>query len=372
MAEWACLPGELLDLIIPKLFDQDRYNFSLVCRSWNAAAAASEYSNTPCLIHYCRKKRLWGFFQYKSFLYRSFTEFGFEDDIHHILCSKNGWLLMCGGDNEESTLFFFNPFNRHTKPIVDLYWRLDYWLTSLHFFHPPTSPDCFILGIKTPLWHDEVTIDILRYSNKADGWETLTYKSESYEFLVSNSAPVLHHGLVYFVGQRGDIATLDIEHRAWNVYPKSLGYRQIRNRIKRHYLLKINGDEQDALYAVFMIHDIETVSVFRLLEPEMKWERVKDLGDKMMYVSLASSFGDVAKPRSMANTICFPVFDPDDNLLFYSLKTQRYHSFEGDNSFDNITDLMRVHFRVAWIMPLPTQQLSQKLVWDDEDDVNLT
>ncbi|KAL8524597.1 hypothetical protein ACS0TY_014267 [Phlomoides rotata] len=327
MAEWAYPPEGILDLIISKLFDRDRYNFRLVCQSWNAAAARSPYPfNAPCYIHYSRKKLLWGFFQYKSYFYRSFP----ESENAEIMCSKYGWLLMCWEDN---SLFFFNPFIGYAKPIVELNSYCKYGCTSFPFFHPPTCRDCFIIGVSTPIGSDGAVVDILRYGDE-DEWESVTYKSE-YEFLVSNSAPVLHHGLLYFVGIRGEVATLDIERGVWIVYPKSLEHRKLRSQIRRYFLLKINGDEQNALYAVFMIHDSETVNVFRLLEPEMKWERVKDLGDKMVYLSLASSFGDVAKPKSMANTICFPIFDPaDDNLLFYSLKTQRYHSFEGNHSYD--------------------------------------
>lgn len=368
MAEWADLGEGLLDLVISKLFDQDRYNFRLVCRSWNFAAAFSPYpTNAPCFIHYNKEKLLWEFFQYKSFFYRSFPEF----DNAEIVCSKYGWLLMC---RDKRSLFFFNPFNRQHKPIFELHSWCENVYNSIHFFHPPTSPDCFIIGI-SPLGSDGVIVDILKYGKNE--WESSTYKNENeYKFLVTDSAPVLHHTILYFVSERGDVATLDIERCAWTIYPESLEFRKLRTKIRRTFLFKINGDE-DALYVVFMIHDRETVNVFRLLEPEMKWERVKDLGDKMLYLSRTSSFGDVAKPKSMANTICFPIFDSDDNLLFYSLKTQRYHSFDDNYSFDNTFGLARVHYDVAWITPIPTQQLSTGSIWysdehdsevDDDDD----
>ncbi|KAH6759137.1 hypothetical protein C2S51_019372 [Perilla frutescens var. frutescens] len=296
MREWGDLPEELLSSIASNLYGKDIQSFSLVCRSWNAAVAESPYRRSPCLMLYNKRKGLWQFHQHSSIFYMRLPEL----EKAHICCSKYGWLLMCRGDRD---LFFFDPFNRRKIEIVDDESEKRSSLTSITFFNPPTSPKCFVVGFES---YDEnsVAIEILQRGIDGYRWERHDYSSEDLLFLETVSAPVLRRGVLYFVDMKANVATLDVSRSSWTVHTKCLPFRQLRNKIKHHFLFEIKGDE--ALYAVFLIHDVEMVNVFRLSEPNMEWELLTDLGDKMVYLTHASSFGDTAHFPTMANNIYFP------------------------------------------------------------------
>ncbi|KAI3464673.1 hypothetical protein Pfo_021336 [Paulownia fortunei] len=348
MRNWADLPEELLSLILSNLFAKDRHTFNLVCRSWNAASAASPYRHSHCLMFYQTSEHLWKFFQYNNFFYMDIPEL----DNAEILCSKYGWLLI---SRDDYTLFFFDPFN---KQKIELPTTSDYSYNTITFFHPPTSPDCIIVGIAAKTWCEDVQIGVLKHGEV--DWQSYTYRSK---FLVSLGAPVLHCGLLYFLDVKGNVATFNISGQGhescWDVNTRCLTPRRLRNNIKQHFLFKVKGEE--ALFAVFVGHDERKVNVYRLLEPEMQWELVEDLGDKVLYLSHTSCFGYTARSKSMANKIYFPRFH-GNSAVFYSLHTRRYHSFEGNYSSNNSSGLKRLDF-ATWITPAPTPELPRELTW---------
>ncbi|KAK6118762.1 hypothetical protein DH2020_047488 [Rehmannia glutinosa] len=238
------------------------------------------------------------------------------------------------------------------------------WFWLVCFFHPPTSLNCTIFGIQTPRrWHNVVNICILKRG--ADKWESNEYRIKT-KFRVSYGAPVLHREQVYFLDVKGNVATFDISKSRLIVNSRCLRRRRrLGDKIKEHYLFKIKGEEQ-TLFAVFVLHDERKVNMFRLLEPEMKWELVEDIGDKVLYLSLWLSFGDTAHLKSMANRIYFPKFH-GDTAIFYSLCTRKYHSLDNNYSDDNSYGLKRLDF-AAWIMPAPIPQLpTELLTWSLED-----
>ncbi|KAK6115049.1 hypothetical protein DH2020_007318 [Rehmannia glutinosa] len=353
MSDWADLPDDLLNVILSKVFAKDRQSFGLVCRSWNTVAASSPYRYSPCLMYYHRSMHKWRFYQYNSFFCMDFPEL----ENAEIRCSNYGWLLMSRYDNN---LFFFDPFNNRK---IELPCKLRFGYTTLCFLHPPTSPDCVIVGIGTPDSNNVMKICVLRHGE--DEWEINEYRPNKNEFLVSRGAPVLHRGLLYFLDVKGNVATFNMSKcddckPRLHVKFRCLRRRRLGNKIKEHFLFKIKGEE--ALFAVFLLHEERKVNMYRLLEPEMKWEPVEDIGDKVLYLSHASSFGDTAYLKNMANRIYFSRFH-GDSAVFYSLNSGKYHSLDGDYSENNSYGLKRLNF-ATWITPAPTPEyLAAEMTW---------
>ncbi|KAG8370540.1 hypothetical protein BUALT_Bualt14G0127600 [Buddleja alternifolia] len=306
MTGWADLPNDLLSLILSNLFGLDRYTFSLVCKSWNAALAISPYRHMPCLMYYKWRNRVWNIFQYNVIFNKKFPKVP-RAEIH---CSKYGWLLMARLD---CSLFFFDPFNRRRIYLP----RSNFRYIVICFFHKPTSPDCFIVGIANRL--NGLSVDI------------------------------------------GNIATFDVNKHgsktSWIVHTKCLSPPRLRQNLRQHILIKIC----DMLFAVLVAHEERKVNVFKLLGPDMKRKVVKDLGDKMFYVSHTACFAHTDPQTSMANKIYFPKFHGDDGV-FYSLETRKYQSFKDDYSSEESYHLKDLDF-ATWIMPTPFEEFSRDLSW---------
>ncbi|KAI3467521.1 hypothetical protein Pfo_024184 [Paulownia fortunei] len=349
MTDWADLPEELLSLILSNLFAKDRHTFSLVCKSWNSAAKVSPFRHSPCLMLYERSNCMWKIFQYNSFFCMDFPELNQAE----IRCSKYGWMLM---SREDCSMFFFDPFNNEMIELP----KSDFQYTTICFFHPPTSPDCFIIGISSKMCPLNVIIGLLKHGG--DEWKTCTYHSKT-EFLLSICTPILHRGLLYCLDVEGNVATFDISNNgspvSWFVNSKCLHPPRLRKKNRRHFLIKLR--EEEVLLAVLVAHDERKVNVFRLLEPDMKWEMVEHLGDKVLYVSHTASFAATASSENMANKIYFPKIH-GDNGVFYCLSTQKYHSFKGDYSSSKSYGFKDLEF-ATWITPTPTPEFPRDLTW---------
>ncbi|XP_012829465.1 PREDICTED: F-box/kelch-repeat protein At1g57790-like [Erythranthe guttata] len=395
--DWNNLPQDLVDLILSKVFAKDRHNFSLVCRSWNTVVAASPFRHSPCLMFNQRKKKhVWKLSQNNNFFYMEFPQL----QGGTIRFANHGWLLISRGDDE--TLFFYHPFNHHMIEVPSPSDSNCAGYTTICFFHPPTSPDCFVVGIVTQLdqWSDTVDIGVLKHGE--DKWENCTYQSQIFQSSIG--PPILHGGLVYFLDTDGDVATFDIrEHgslSSWKVFPdclpkclpECLEKHWSRKCIKEHYFIKPKGEE--TIFAVFAVHGEREVKVYSLSETfswelvedlvfyvsnscsfgyttdvrsksTFSWELVEDLGDRVFYVSNSCSFGyttDV-RSKSMKNKIFFPKFH-GDNVVYYSLDTHKYHSFEGGYSCNNPHGLKKLNF-ATWIMPgsTDTELPKESLEW---------
>ncbi|KAL7155317.1 hypothetical protein ABFS83_03G067000 [Erythranthe nasuta] len=326
--DWNDIPQELLGLILSNVSAIDRYNFSLVCRSWNEAMFASPYRHSPCLMFNGRsKKHLWKFFQHNSFFHLYFPKL----EGATICFSNHGWLLLLMSRDNDEILFFYDPFNHHMieLPALCLKDRMAAYST-ICFFHPPTSPDCVIVGIGTATF----------------------------------GPPVLDGGLLYFLDLKGNIATFDISKHgynlAWSVFTGCLKPRQLRKNIRGHYLIKPEGQKE--IFAVFEMYSERRVSVYKLSKG-LSWEFVEDLGDKVFYVCRTSSFGYTTNVKNLANKVFFPKFYRD-KVMYYSLDTRRYHCFEGDYSSNNSNGLGGPRC-VTWTVPISgdTQHPKESLEW---------
>ncbi|PIN00433.1 hypothetical protein CDL12_27062 [Handroanthus impetiginosus] len=140
---WADFPQELLSLILSRLYFRDRYNFKLVCKSWNLVcpvppslppAINSPEFDSPCLIISQRSSRSWKLFHSlrNDFYYMDFPELVDPE----ILYSNYGWLLM---SKYKLMIFFFNHF---TKEKIELPPVPAPFSSSVCLTSPPTSSDC--------------------------------------------------------------------------------------------------------------------------------------------------------------------------------------------------------------------------------------
>ncbi|KAL3649481.1 hypothetical protein CASFOL_005884 [Castilleja foliolosa] len=354
MMDWANLSGDLLSLINSKLVGEDAHRFSLVCRSWRAVATASPYSYSPCLMHYTRRNRLWNFSQFNSCIHMSFSCL----ENANIRCSNFGWLLMSRLDN---SLFFFDPFNNRN---IELPCKLSYGYTAFCFSHPPTSPDCVVVGFSTIDDGDDDIVKICVLKHGKGVWEKKKYHTEI-EFYMSRGAPIFHRGLVYLLDLKGNVATFDIEKHgceksALTVNSKCLKDYPYNKEIKEHFLFKIRGEEE-ALFSVMLVNEERIVEIYRLSEPDMEWKLEKDIGNMVLHLSHYSSFGDTAHLKCMANRIYFPRFHAG-SAVYYSFATGMYHSHDGHFSSAKCYGVKRLDY-ATWITPAPTPETYEILTW---------
>ncbi|KAG8363475.1 hypothetical protein BUALT_Bualt19G0026300 [Buddleja alternifolia] len=247
MREWADLPEELLDLILSNLYGQDRNSFKLVCRSWKTASLISPHCYLPSLMFYERAKSMWKVIQYNNgFYYMDFPK-------AKIRCSKYGWLLMSGEDDD--TLYFFDPFNNQRRDLP----KSASCYKIICFFHEPTSLDYIIVGMGESTCGVWIKIGVLQVNNGKgeDEWKREMYRNNKTCFYLSICNPVLHDGKLYCLDVKGNIGTFDINN-----------YKQI---------------VCDELCTV-VTQEERVLGVFRLSERDRKWEQVQDLGDNMLFV----------------------------------------------------------------------------------------
>lgn len=345
---------ELLDLILSNLFANDRHSFGLVCGSWSKVLASR---HSPCLILTNRTSNIWKVFQHNVLF-----SMNFPDKNAVIRCSKYGWLLM---SRDDESLFFFDPCNnrRIEVPVSSSYY------STVSFFHQPTSPDCFIIGISSVIGC-HLNIGLLKHGENEWKNDQMFHISTRIRFQASLAAPILHGEKLYFLDVRGKVTTIGMSKypiiESGYIFKKCFKQRRLRRNITEHYLIKPR--DEDVIYAVFVVHDDRKVKVYKLLELDMSWEPIEDLGDKVFYVSSALSFGYTTTNTSMANKIFFPKFH-DEKVVFYCLNTKQYHSFGGDGNYsrENSYDLERFD-HATWMTPGPTSQSSGELLrWYGED-----
>ncbi|GFP95325.1 F-box protein at1g49360, partial [Phtheirospermum japonicum] len=165
-------------------------------------------------MFYQRSNCAWKLFQYNSFFSMALPQHLNRAEIR---CAKHGWMLMSKTDH---TMFFYDPFNNETIHLP----KADSKYTIICFFHPPTSRDCFIVGISTMICNKDVEIGVLRQGESE--WRRCVYRSKSH-FRLSVCTPVLlHQRLLHFLDVGGDIATFDVSKSgspdSWTVQTKCL------------------------------------------------------------------------------------------------------------------------------------------------------
>ncbi|KAJ1407909.1 F-box protein [Sesbania bispinosa] len=250
-----------------------------------------------------------------------------------ICSSKDGWLLIAVSTDFS---FFFNPFTKQAvlykygpKTNRDARW--------IGFSHPPTSPECTVVEFGKIGPCATMMAHISRLGE--DEWGRLHF--EDCNFPIYNISPVFHKRAFYYLSKKGKLGVIKVEENiSWKELEKP--HAPCTDYLNS-FLVECNGN----LLSVFEGPFGKWVRVFKLNESKMTWIKVKSLENHMLFVGNAS-FSAMANIPGMENKIYFPRFY-GQSIVFYSLETNNYHTFEDDEVVNFHT--MREKLNCSWIEP---------------------
>ncbi|GJT74206.1 hypothetical protein Tco_1040931 [Tanacetum coccineum] len=344
------IPFDIMETIMEHCVGLEYLNFRATCKHCHLAAPMIQWSNETAL------KRLKTYSLVSPWLMVfdnrlgiiTFTDPMFGDtyfiktpqeligDIR-IRSSKYGWILMfeLGGPT-----FFYNPFTNDIRKLPFVPYFEDFGFSA-----PPTSPDCMVVACETPNV-------FIHFVNRESSWR-------GFHMDFGN---IVSHSFAFPTCYGRDIYTLD-EGRLYafrnmdegtcfweNVVaqpPKGCGCRSSA----QHYLVKC--DQQ--LLIVCVDEFGESVEVSKLNHSTKKWETVEHLGRHMIYICDYTCICMEAKTPEMENKIYFPrLHTKNGKIVFYSLETCMFHTFDGRNIAESFSDLFGTKFHSnphTWIEP---------------------
>ncbi|KAG5529710.1 hypothetical protein RHGRI_030177 [Rhododendron griersonianum] len=218
-------------------------------------------------------------------------------------------------------MFFFHPFTMLKIQLPDLPTRN--YCENVCFLSQPTSSDCMVIGFERGC---SISIEFCIIKRGEDKW-TYQHVGHSLRFIMSDASPVLYNGKLYCLGESVNLGVLDLSNNgwmSWDVCSMPLARRH-SCRSRQSFMVKCD----DGLLVVYVTHEDRRVRVLKFKLPEMVWEDVKSLGDKMVFVSPGASLLEDAVEKGMANKIYFPKFHGESGV-FYSLDTRMYLSIVGN------------------------------------------
>ncbi|THF94699.1 hypothetical protein TEA_015561 [Camellia sinensis var. sinensis] len=276
-SNWSDLPPELLSMILSNLFLGDSSNFSATCRSWQSITTPfppptnSALSKLPYLMILNGGDDGCKFFQQL----RNET---YHDKLSNIIISNDqlkdakirvstyGWLLMSG--------------------------------------------------------------ELCIIKRGDDRWTFHEFQNNRRFVLYDASPPVLYNGKLYCLGNGGDVGVLDLSSSlSWSIIcccKPILAWPRFKYQCQKSFMVNCDG----GMLVVFVTHEERRVRLIKLIVPDMEWQDVQSLGNKMLFLSHGASLLVEAVKEGMANKIYFPNFH-GENGVFYSLNTGKYHSIVG-------------------------------------------
>ncbi|CAJ2658608.1 unnamed protein product [Trifolium pratense] len=307
---------------------------------WRSSSTMSRFDDlSMCpLFVFSEKDKVFTFVHPKHGLdYKNIINYpqGERWNLNSEICySKYGWLLLVD-DNNKDFQVFFNPF---TKEVLPLPFR-DKQIRNIRCFgmsDSPTSSKCVIVELVK-----ELPTSTIAYINVMKrGYRQFTF--ENTKFPHYNISPAIHNGSFYFLSITGKLAVIEVTRR--NIRWKVLEELQAPcSTCFNNFLVECDGN----ILSVFESPFAKGVQVFKLNESTMTWIKVKSLKNHMIFVG-KTSFSAVANIPGMENKIYFPRFY-GKSLVFYSLETNNYHTFENDEAVN--FHHMREHLNGTWIQP---------------------
>ncbi|KAL0008374.1 hypothetical protein SO802_009876 [Lithocarpus litseifolius] len=269
--------------------------FRAICKSWRLSSPMSPirplldppYSCSPCLMSLVEQKCTFFHPMYDNVIYQMDTPQLWGAMIRY---SKYGWLLL---SRKGGSVFFFHPFDRIKieLPSYSNWERCE----SMSFSSPPTSIDCFVIGI---IFYGEKFI-IIRCGEVA--WPLCEFTNYFRPFNDSN--PLLYKGHCCWLGVReydlpAEVGIFDpyaylshsnqYEYR-WKYLPPIIPPKHLDNSLQNSNLLESDGN----LFAVFELHEIEpSIQIYSVnisFGPRMEWHKATNIENKMLYVSSGGS-----------------------------------------------------------------------------------
>lgn len=240
-------------------------------------------------------------------------------------------------DFTSNNLVFFNPFTNDVRmlpPAVT-------FLPLLSFSAPPTSPDCIVIGFK----RGGAPLAYIHLVGRERHWRVLCLGPNVYP----SCFPTFYGEDVYALCNEGQL------YVSQNIVQQDCSWKQVaaartscRGSLSQCFLVR--GDQHLLLVTVSKFG--ETVEVFKLNDYTKEWEKVDCLGRHMIYISGTTCLCIEAKTPEMENKIYFPrLHSRNGKILFYSLETRRYHTFNGKNIQENTGFGFEHVYPHVWIEP---------------------
>ncbi|XP_055962123.1 F-box protein At4g00893-like [Mercurialis annua] len=362
--EWSKLPPELEIKIFSHLFDIDAGAVGVIrstCKTWSLIDSVSRFSQLPMSDH---QYPLLVELKYDTCIfYHSIYGYSFQQQFSElagafILSSKFDWLLL---SRMNCSLFFFNPFTREKINLPpysfededqeqdfedeedeeeeeeEFYIRF----TNVAFSAPPTSEECYVIGtLQDWPFHYYAKFYILKVG--WTDWLNLDIPVDI-RFELSRCQPIVDEGTCYCLAKGGRLILIDFKKRDYSfagesfseflfdnsIFPEDLLVEDFLVDIHRTYLVK--HDEE--IFCVLVTHGQNNIYVKRmnLSEKTKSWRNVDNLDRKMLFLSYETSFLKLGSASGTNNKIYFPKLH-QNQPVFFSLSTRKYHSFSGNYS----------------------------------------
>nr|GEY22918.1 hypothetical protein CTI12_AA506200 [Tanacetum cinerariifolium] len=202
-----------------------------------------------------------------------------------------------------------------------------YKFESLCFSAPPTSVDCMVAGFT---WGWDAHIQFL---NQETYWRRVSHDQRPIKSLP------FYGRIIYALCEEGELivfCNLGKENYSWKVVeaeaPNSCSGSSAKN-----YLTKCNQH----LLLVSVGERGKHVKVLKMNNVSQRWEKIEDVGKHMIFICDTTCLCIEAKMPQMENTIFFPrIRTKSRKMVFYSLDTCKYHTFDGENSKEYLGDFV--------------------------------
>ncbi|CAI9116299.1 OLC1v1017407C1 [Oldenlandia corymbosa var. corymbosa] len=240
----------------------------------------------------------------------------------------------------------------------------NYDIIALSFPFPPTISDWSIFGIfqsDDPLLRHQIILGNIN-SGERQSWHYKYFVNQN-NIRISNGTLVYQDDQYYCLDVKGRVYAVQDPHgdnitfKYWcrppifKVGPSRVGAAPSRFLDTNQSFLAAGLEEDGGgIFAVIVSRDETKVSVYEFCRRECKWFPVENLRGRMLFVSETASFVAKATNPRMSNKIYFPKFYGASGV-FYSLKTKKYHSYDGRFSSKESYTLQDMPSTATWIQP---------------------
>ncbi|KAK2994921.1 hypothetical protein RJ640_004475 [Escallonia rubra] len=354
--DWAVLPTDILNLIISRLyFPAEISRFHGVCTAWKSVPAPLVRSQWLM-----SKPPIGTRLNFFHPLYcKPYSMEIPELEFAKVRFSKDGWLLMSDGDIN----FFYNPFTRAKVELPNLPQGYNGLFKNnrfkmMTFTAPPTSSDCAVFGVNSLF--DEV-ICISTIVRGEGSWKICRFQNNVPMF-PSPCSPVICNGLLYCLGRDGKLGVFDREEGKWTVLDKP--EKAPFNSVYENFLMECEGDIMSVFVGTEGFKRCAKVSVCRLDRLKMEWQEIKELGDKMLFLSDSTCLSATSHIPGMENKIYFPVLPRLHGRygVFYTLATGMHQTFGIDFWSTDLGDTREL-LNCSWIEPRDGTYSETQLDW---------
>ncbi|KAF5189931.1 F-box family protein [Thalictrum thalictroides] len=355
---WEDLPIDLVQLISSSLSLGDCIRFRLICKTWISITSPLR-SNPPLIQSNSESQPLPWLMSIPvtnkgacSFYHPIYSD-TYTMDIPEIAGalihdSKYGWLLL---SREKTFLFFFNPLTMENIKLPDNEeWHLLY---GVSFSSPPTSSDCVVFGITQ---YHEKFVEMLIYSkNDEDSWYDFRVDTKvPYEFMASDCNPLFCDGVFYCLSKDGKLGCFnpmesEDDDLIWKVLPVPPVFCFSKLMDFTTDIRGFIGEYDGEIISVFVGVDGKQIEVYKLDRSELKWVKLDNLGDKVLFLGQKTCMLVTARLKGIENRIYLPRFKENANV-FYSLRSGQYHWFGAKETRADWIDTSE-HWNCEWILP---------------------